>query len=53
LKFLRVAVEPVEALRPELLETTDPLVDRPQPSSVERVEALLAGLPDLDEAHLA
>src|SRR3989440_12165240 len=53
LKFLHILVEPVEVLVPVLLEANDPLVHGLEAARVEAVEALLAGLADPHESHLA
>src|SRR5690606_20432701 len=50
---LHVALQPVEALRPVLLEAAGPLVDGAQPARVQRVEPLLAGTSVAHEADLA
>src|SRR5262249_16415205 len=54
LQLLRVLVQSVEALVPELLEPADPLVDRLQTARIEAVQPLFAGTanpyePDLSE----
>src|SRR6185312_6747059 len=47
-----VRVQPVEALVPELLESTRPLVNRSQPAGVESVQPLLACLALLQQSDL-
>src|SRR5688500_14329477 len=53
LEPLHVGIESIEALAPELLESTDPVVDRLEPSGVEPVEALLPRLAHGHELDLA
>src|SRR5688572_30258519 len=53
LESLHVGIESIEALAPELLESTDPLVDRLEPPGVEPVEALLPRLAHGHEPDLA
>src|SRR5947209_3119064 len=52
IEVLHVGVQPVEALAPEPLEPTGPLVDRSQPTRVEPVEALLARSAIVYQPHL-
>jgi hypothetical protein len=51
-QFLDVIVETVERLGPESLEASGPLVDRPQPTGIEAVQALLARLADVHQPNL-
>src|SRR5688572_14765333 len=53
LESLYVGIESIEAPAPELLESTDPVVDRLEPAGVELVEALLPRLAHGHEPDLA
>src|SRR5687768_838083 len=53
LESLHVRIESIEALPPELLESTDPVVDRLEPPGLELVEALLPRLAHGHEPDLA
>src|SRR5687767_2454757 len=53
LESLHVGIESIEALAPELLESTDPVVDRLEPPCVEPVETPLPGLAHGHEPDLA
>src|SRR5688500_795052 len=53
LEPLHVGIESIEALAPELLESTDPVVDRLEPPGVQLVESLLPRLAHGHEPDLA